>query len=477
MIRRATIVRGLKDLGLKSGDRVLVHSSMAAIGEVEGGADAVIDALLETVGPRGLVVVPTFACAAPFDRLSSRTPLGAISDKLWRRPEAVRSLHPTHSVAAIGEGAAKLIKDHEKAPTAYGEGTPYHRLTQMGGKILLLGVDQDRNTTLHTAEALAGAVYLKDITGTCIDGGKEITIPIAAMAGPHRDFIGLDRLLGERGVTRVGKIGSAECRLMDSGAMLKVALEALAADPAAVLCDNPACVDCVRQRGKIKAARLARESFRLVAVADDISEHIDEIIYALEGEGISSVEVSPKEFREYADDLARAGVSVAAVHSSPNDAEGASLSAKLGVPWIVRVARREELGIAMSLQAETGGHLVIANHGASSRIYEDLYASVENAPPLAFDPAEFARAGEKPFLGVFYNGVLRKHISHFYIDDYSTLDRKQVFPGLGNGEVKEIVSMLRCRSYDGLMILRSHNEGVGHFREAAAAFWKMLDNM
>src|SRR5450759_4325859 len=120
-LTRADIVNGLRDVGLQLGDRVLVHSSLAALGDVDGGADTVIDALIEAVGTDGLVVVPTFACQPPFDRKTSATPLGAVADRLWRRPNAFRSLHPTHSVAAIGHGAEELVRDHEKAPTAYAE--------------------------------------------------------------------------------------------------------------------------------------------------------------------------------------------------------------------------------------------------------------------------------------------------------------------------------------------------------------------
>lgn len=187
-LTRADIIQGLKALGLQAGDKVLVHSSLVALGKVDGGPETVIDALLDTVGPEGLVVVPTFACKAPFDRRSSSTALGAIAEALWKRKEAIRSLHPTHSVAAIGKGAAELVKDHEKQPTAYAEGTPYVKIARSGGKILLMGVDQDRNTTLHAAEAIAGVPYMKDIEGTYVDdNGQPVTIPIAAMAGPHRD--------------------------------------------------------------------------------------------------------------------------------------------------------------------------------------------------------------------------------------------------------------------------------------------------
>ncbi len=477
-LTQADIATGLRKLGLGAGDRVLAHSSLAAFGKVKGGAGAVIDALLEVVGPEGLVAVPTFACAPPFDRRASSTPLGAIPETFWRRSEAVRSLHPTHSIAAIGKGADELIRDHEKQPTAYAEGTPYHKLATSGGKILLLGVDQDRNTTLHTAEALVGAPYLTDIEATYIDdNGSPVTISIAAMAGPHRDFIGLDRLFRDSGAMKVGRIGGVVCRLIDAGMMLDLAVEAMKRDPAAVLCSNPACMDCVMQRGAIKARRLAGEAFTLAAVADDISDDPDEVARALHAEGISALEMSSGDFCAFGNKLAKEGLRVVAIQSEANEEDAALLAARLGVAWIVPVSKDKHLEQAMSASMKHKAELRIMNAGAPSAFYEQIYAERTIAPAMAFSPANFAAANENPFLGVFYKGKLRKQSKHFYIDDYDQYDQASVVPGRGNAEIKEIISMLRCRSYDGVLTLRSAEKGYSGFRKAAAAFWKLLDTM
>jgi len=476
-LTRADIAAGLRELGLRAGDRVLVHSSLTAIGDVDGGADAVIDALLDAVGGDGLVAVPTFACKPPFDRRKSATPLGAVADRLWRRPEAARSLHPTHSVAAIGPGAEEFVRDHEKAPTAYGEGTPYHTLVITGGKILLLGVDQDRNTTLHTAEALAGAAYLSDIQATYVDDrGKHVTIPITAMAGPHRDSIGLDRLFREKGVVRIGKIGGAVCRLIEAGPMVETALEALRRDPAATLCENPNCADCVVQRGKIKAARLAQESFTLAAVAGDISDDPGQIARALQGEGISAVELTADEFADIGESLIEKRIEIAAIRAPGDNMDTEELADSLAVPLIVTASAREDFEAALRSAQRGHAWVLIENGGAPSEVYEEFYAGHADAPGLAFNPARFAAAAEKPFLGVFYRGRLRKHVEHFYIEDGDT-SGNWTLPGMGNAEVKEIISMLRCRSYAGMMTLRSPLGGVENFRRAAAAFWRLLDNM
>jgi len=142
----------IESLGLKRGDYVMLHASLSSIGCVEGGADAVIDALIAVLGPEGLLMMPSFGCrGAVFDRKTSETNLGIIADTFWRRPDVVRSHDPCQAVAAWGKGKRVLIEGHERQPTSCGEGTPYHQFCRWGGKVLLLGCDQDRNTILHTA--------------------------------------------------------------------------------------------------------------------------------------------------------------------------------------------------------------------------------------------------------------------------------------------------------------------------------------
>ncbi len=476
MLTRTDIVDELRMLGVQIGDALMVHSSMTALGDVEGGPETVINALVEAVGISGLVAVPTFCTQSPFDRRVSSTSLGAIPELFWRRPEAKRSLHPTHSVAAIGRGAEELLKGHELAATAYGEGTPYYNLAMQGGKVLLMGVDQDRNTTLHTAEALSNAQYLKDIEGVYIDDdGNEVTISVAAMAGPHRDFIGLDKLLHERGAMVTGLVGNAVCRLMPGNKMLEVVLDALRHDPAAVLCGNPACADCVTQRGMIKAARLRDEKFTLAAVATEISDNLNIILDTIQSEGISALELTLEEYKRWNKELTASGVRVAAIRAPEPDKKAHDAAVKAGAPLIAPVKNKDDFKAATKLN-NPSGRMLVENNGISSSALSELYEKTKDAPGLAFNPARFAAVGEHPFLEVFYRGVIRKNTSYVYAGD-GTFDGTLTTPGMGNGEVKEIVSMLRCRSYNGVISIRSASSGVQAFREAAKAFWLLLDTM
>lgn len=76
-----------------------------------------------------------------------------------KKEDAIRSLHPTHSVVAIGADNKQLVKDHEKVETPCSHGSPFMKLAENSGKILLVGVDHNSNTTFHTAEELADCPY------------------------------------------------------------------------------------------------------------------------------------------------------------------------------------------------------------------------------------------------------------------------------------------------------------------------------
>ena len=111
----------LCEMGLSEGDTVLTHSSLKSFGYVNGGADAVIDAVLETVGDKGCMAVPTLTLGAGespviFDVCNSPSTSGLITEVFRNRPNAFRSHHPTSSATAIGFAALELTKWHGIRP-------------------------------------------------------------------------------------------------------------------------------------------------------------------------------------------------------------------------------------------------------------------------------------------------------------------------------------------------------------------------
>ncbi len=157
------ILADLEAIGIKSGDTLLVHSSLSRIGHLTAGPKTFVDALLAAVGPNGNLLMPTSPNAVYqlnyirntpfFDVLQSPSNTGKITEYFRTLPEAKRSLHPTEPVSAVGPMSEYFIKDHFNQLTPYNENSPFFKVGKEGGKILYVGVTLDNaGTSLHTLE-------------------------------------------------------------------------------------------------------------------------------------------------------------------------------------------------------------------------------------------------------------------------------------------------------------------------------------
>lgn len=250
-VTASDILHGLRGLGIKEGDALLVHSSLSRFGTVEGGAEAVIDALQRAVG-NGLVAVPTHT----WDTVHVRQPVfhprlspsivGQITERFRRRPHARRSLHPTHSVAAIGPGAEAFVEGHERWSTPCAWDSPYGRLVQTRGYVLLLGVTLDSCTLIHGFEEWSELEWLfnrEELLYTVLEDGRVLTVPSRRHTnapGYDRDFAGLEPFLIERGLLRATRIGSADVRLLDAAGAWEALGSLMARHPDLVLANRSA---------------------------------------------------------------------------------------------------------------------------------------------------------------------------------------------------------------------------------------------
>jgi aminoglycoside 3-N-acetyltransferase len=489
VVTKKQIVENLKELGLAAGDMVIVHSAMAAMGRVEGGATTVIEALLEVLTPSGTLVMPAFAGGFPFDFKNSPAGLGIVTETFRNYPGVKRSFHPTHSVCVLGPKADELIRDHLKSPTACGKETPYGRLIDMDGKILLLGVDNDRNTILHTLEEYAEAPYLSDREFPYLDEKGEVKmLPMKAFPGPHRDFIGLDPLFRMTGAMKTGKVGKAVARLLDAKLMIEVGMEAFEESPDLVLCDNPNCGDCVMQRRKIRLAELKNEDFTLSALASSISAYPDEIVEEMIRPGIYDLvvdrlyglpvwQVNENKLKRAAAAFAGEGITVGAVHASPDIMKfelALNAADTLGAKTvIVPLASKPEPFIEAASRRNMTAFF--ENTALTSGMCLAMLKNVTSKKVVAFNPASFTLVGEKPFLSVFHHSKLRQYVGMLYLNDV-TFGGSYTLPGEGNAEVKELLSILRCRSFDGRVVLAT-GPGGPKFRDLVEAFWLLMETM
>ena len=479
MLNQSAIAAGLRELGLKNGDIVLLHSSLISLGKVNGGPAAVVDAFLDVIGAEGTLLVPVFGA------------LGILTDEVKNRPDAVISPCPVGTLAAIGKDAEELCRDHWKAETAHGNDTPYTRLAEKGGFICLLGVDQDRNTTLHSVEALLELPYMNTATRTfTTPEGEEVTKSWKFYPGPHRDFIGLDAMLTPA-MTR-GRIGNAEVRLINAQKMYDIALNIGNLDPAFVLCDNPACADCVKQRAAIFADRIENESFRLAVSSRLAGRYVDEMIENCQKNGVKYIELdyiqgkawykySSEKLTRWINDLNDANIAVSAARcmSVPENAANLiDLAVNTGIGKLILPLN--DSYSAAKAAADAGLSVAYFNtNQCASRAAAKLnrHRTAANSDyGFVFNPANFVLAGEMPFLQSWKLGRFIKTVCQLDLVDYTWDGKPAVLAG-GNAEVKELISIVRCHNFDGFMTLGGGGSYPGTFAEAIADFTELLDTM
>ncbi|MET3939171.1 aminoglycoside 3-N-acetyltransferase [Paenibacillus sp. PvP094] len=242
MHTQQSLLDQLHQLGIDRRGTLLVHSSMKSIGEVEGGADTVLDAFTEYMKD-GLLVLPTHtwstinASNPMFHVESSPCCVGILPELFRKRPGVVRSWHPTHSVAAIGQDAVAFTKDDHLYDTPCARGSAWGKLLDRKATILLVGVDLKRNTFIHGVEEWV------DIPGrltdeheqlyTVLPDGTEISVPSRRHCGLSwsEHFWKVDEVLQRKGAMRLGKLGDAVVRVCDAAMVEEMITEMLRANP------------------------------------------------------------------------------------------------------------------------------------------------------------------------------------------------------------------------------------------------------
>ena len=189
LVVRSQLARDLRALGVREGAVVMAHCRLSALGQVVGGAETVVRALLDVVGPAGTLVAYTGWQDAPPDDLDAlaaderelvlaeqpaydprvgraRRDHGRLAEALRTWPRAEHSGHPEAGVAAVGAAAAELVASHP-LDDAYGHGTPYERIVELRGQVVMLGAPLDTVTLVHHAEAVARVPGKRRVAWRC----------------------------------------------------------------------------------------------------------------------------------------------------------------------------------------------------------------------------------------------------------------------------------------------------------------------
>jgi len=231
-------------IGLTKGDSVIVHSSCKSIGKVEGGAETVIEALLDTIQSEGTLLFPNLNIWQEFNK--DNPPCfdlrGATVRKLGIIPEIFKfhyathfSIHPTHSLMGRGKNAGLITPEHELAGYPCGPGTPWKKNIDLKGKILLLGVTPHSNTSYHCVEEHIKNSYRlskEPIEGVVVVDGKEMIVRSYLHAwAPKIDFSILNKTLEEAGYLKRGRIGEAESLCISAKEFFDAGMEKVKKNP------------------------------------------------------------------------------------------------------------------------------------------------------------------------------------------------------------------------------------------------------
>jgi aminoglycoside 3-N-acetyltransferase len=261
-VTQSDLVADLRQLGVRPGGVLMAHTRMSAIGWVVGGAQTVVTALLEALGPAGTLLVyvgwndntggltrwpPEWQAAyraecPPFDPEFSEADrqMGRVAERIRTWPGAKVSGSHFRRMAAIGPAAGWLTQN-QPWHHGFGPGSPLARLTEAGGQVLLLGAPLDRLTILHHAESLVDSpqkrmarhvIPVRDGSGVVWREVRDHDTSTAIGAFPYERAVGdqdpfavIGQLALDAGCGVSGRAGKADSHLFPAAPLVRFGVE------------------------------------------------------------------------------------------------------------------------------------------------------------------------------------------------------------------------------------------------------------
>lgn len=263
------LTEALAAAGVKKGDVLLVHSSQSRAGYFAGGPEALINGVLDAVGPEGTALFPTFTRPyiylgsslnrgwnyRPYDPNDpSQIWTGAVPRTLLEKyPGAKRSRHVTHSWAGLGPQAEFCVRDHGPDDPPGSENSPMGKVLELGGKVVYIGSGLAPSTFLHYLETVCRSAFLEPAVCRVKDpDGSLRTVFIDRHLPGHRDFYRPDAencKFFQRAVQaglHIAEVpfGLRKVHVIELKSFYEIGMKLMKEDPRVLLCDNPECMFC-----------------------------------------------------------------------------------------------------------------------------------------------------------------------------------------------------------------------------------------
>lgn len=240
VVVKEEIINSLKEVGIENEDTLIVHTSLKSIGYVTGGAQTVIEALLETVTYEGTVVMPTQSWKnsdpdtgvhweveekdwqiirdnwpAYDSEITPTNTMGAVAEMFRKYPGSKRSDHPQRSFAANGRDADYIVKNHD-LNDIFGKTSPLAKLYELDAKVLLIGVGYDKCTGLHLADYMAAYPGKHNISEGCamMVEGKREWVKFETLFVDGEDFIQIGADFEKEHNIKTALMGDAEIKVI-----------------------------------------------------------------------------------------------------------------------------------------------------------------------------------------------------------------------------------------------------------------------
>ena len=233
-ITKNEIVNALHSVDLTKGHTVMVHTALSKMGYVCGGAQTVIEALIEVVGEDGTIMMPTqsWKNLDPEDGVHWTVP-----EEYWQIirdnwPAYDKRITPTNTMGAVAEAFRQwpgtLRSDHPaRSVAAWGKHAEYLKLYELDGEVLLIGVGYDKNTSLHLADVRADypGKHNSIEHSAIMESDKRVWKEYETLFVDGEDFDRIGEAFEQSNAVNKAMIGNAELRLMNQKRLVDFAVD------------------------------------------------------------------------------------------------------------------------------------------------------------------------------------------------------------------------------------------------------------